>query len=105
MNISDPPPSRANVRTKVLLLENIHKSAVEAFERRGFEVEHRREALKEGDLVRALAGVQLLGIRSKTRMTERVLAEAKDLLSVGCFCIGTNQVELPAAKMRGVPVF
>jgi len=105
MKIADPPPSRANLRIKVLLLENIHRSAVEALDHTGFVVEHRREALKEDDLVRALAGVQLLGIRSKTRVTERVLAEAKDLLSVGCFCIGTNQVTLDAAKVRGVPVF
>jgi D-3-phosphoglycerate dehydrogenase len=89
----------------VLLLENIHTSAVEAFRARGFEVETAKGALKEDDLLRALPGVHLLGIRSKTRVTERALAAAGELLAVGCFCIGVNQVELVQANRRGVPVF
>jgi D-3-phosphoglycerate dehydrogenase len=97
------PPQRE--RTKVLLLENIHPSAVEAFRAQGFEVETKKGALKEDELIAALPGVQLLGIRSKTHVTARVLAEAKDLLSVGCFCIGVNQVDLKSANRRGVPVF
>ncbi|APR87896.1 D-3-phosphoglycerate dehydrogenase [Minicystis rosea] len=97
------PPIRE--RIKVLLLENVHKSALESFHAHGFDVEMRSSALKEDELVKAIAGVHLLGIRSKTHVTERVLDAATDLLSVGCFCIGTNQVELKAANLRGVPVF
>jgi D-3-phosphoglycerate dehydrogenase / 2-oxoglutarate reductase len=97
------PPARE--RIKVLLLEGVHPSALEAFGAHGFEVDSRAGALKEDDLVQAVAGVQLLGIRSKTRVTERVLAAGDALLSVGCFCIGVNQVELEKANLRGVPVF
>jgi D-3-phosphoglycerate dehydrogenase len=89
----------------VLLLENIHESAHHLFKHHAFEIETRSGALKEDELIRALEGVQLLGIRSKTRVTERVLASADRLLSVGCFCIGVNQVDLVAANRRGVPVF
>lgn len=102
-NKKSTPPIRE--RIKVLLLENVHQSALESFEQNGFSVEMRSGALKEEELIRALDGVQLLGIRSKTMVTERVLASAADLLSVGCFCIGTNQVDLKAANGRGVPVF
>jgi D-3-phosphoglycerate dehydrogenase / 2-oxoglutarate reductase len=106
MTTADPPPSfPLRERVKVLLLENVHRSAVEALELAGLSVALRREALKEDDLAAALAGVHILGIRSKTRVTERALAAAPSLLSVGCFCIGVNQVELGAANLRGVPVF
>ena len=90
---------------KVLLLENIHPVAVEILESRGFEVELRAGSLSEDELVAALPGVDLLGIRSNTHITERVLDAATDLLAVGCFCIGTNQVDLDAAAGRGVGVF
>jgi D-3-phosphoglycerate dehydrogenase / 2-oxoglutarate reductase len=91
---------------KVLLLENVHPVAAEAFRRDGHEVESRAGSLSEGELVEALAaGVQLLGIRSNTKVTARVLASATDLLAVGCFCIGTNQVDLVDAAARGVAVF
>ncbi len=92
-------------KSKVLLLENVHPSALEAFGAHGFEVESRPGALKEDELVAALPGVHLLGIRSKTRVTARALAAGESLLSVGCFCIGVNQVDLEAANLRGVPVF
>ena len=82
---------------KVLLLESIHPAAVELLEARGFEVEVRAGALTEAELVEALPGVRLLGIRSNTNVTERVLESAPDLEAVGCFCIGTNQVDLAAA--------
>lgn len=97
------PPVREPI--KVLLLESVHPSANDIFEANGFEIERRRGALKEDELIAALAGVQLLGIRSKTHVSARVLAEAKELLSVGCFCIGTNQVDVAAANLRGIPVF
>ncbi|MGB0099950.1 MAG: phosphoglycerate dehydrogenase [Nocardioides sp.] len=90
---------------KVLLLENIHPVAVEILEARGFEVDLRLGSLSEDELVAALPGVQLLGIRSNTHLTQRVLDAAPDLLAVGCFCIGTNQVDLDAAAERGVAVF
>ncbi len=90
---------------KVLLLEGIHPVAAEAFRRAGFEVDVRPGSLSEGELVDELAGVSLLGIRSNTRITSRVLEAGTDLLAVGCFCIGTNQVDLAAATDRGIAVF
>lgn len=90
---------------KVLLLENIHPVAVEILEARGFEVELRSSSLSEEELLEALPGVHLLGIRSNTHLTEKVLDAASDLLAVGCFCIGTNQVDLVAAAERGIAVF
>ena len=90
---------------KVLLLENVHPVAAEAFRRDGFDVEVRSGSLSEGELVDALPGVSLLGIRSNTKVTARALDAGKDLLAVGCFCIGTNQVDLTEAAARGVAVF
>ncbi len=90
---------------KILLLENIHPSASEIFAGEGFQIETVKHALKEDELAAKVRDVHVLGIRSKTRVTEKVLGEAKRLLSVGCFCIGTNQVDLDAANKRGVPVF
>jgi D-3-phosphoglycerate dehydrogenase / 2-oxoglutarate reductase len=90
---------------KVLLLENIHSSAHEFLEENGFEVESLTGALSEDELCEKVRAVQVLGIRSKTQVTPRVIASAPNLLSLGCFCIGTNQVDLKAAKLAGVPVF
>lgn len=91
---------------KVLLLENVHASAHEIFGAEGFQVEAVPRALKEEELIERLQdGVHLLGIRSKTRVTAKALEAGKRLLSVGAFCIGTNQVDLEAAKRCGVPVF
>jgi D-3-phosphoglycerate dehydrogenase / 2-oxoglutarate reductase len=90
---------------KVLLLENIHPVAVEAFRRAGFEVDARPGSLSEAELCDVLSGVSLLGIRSNTKVTPRVLEAGKDLIAVGCFCIGTNQVDLLDAAERGVAVF
>jgi D-3-phosphoglycerate dehydrogenase len=89
----------------VLLLENVHDSALESLDPSRFVVTREKHALKEDDLARAVRGVHLLGIRSKTRITPRVLAAADELLSVGCYCIGTNQVDLAQANRVGVPVF
>jgi D-3-phosphoglycerate dehydrogenase len=100
------PVSFPKHEIKVLLLENIHKSAHEIFGGEGFQVEAVSRALKEEELVERLSdGVHLLGIRSKTRLTARALEAGKRLLSVGAFCIGTNQIDLGAAKRCGVPVF
>ncbi len=90
---------------KALLLENIHPVAVETLERAGVEVELRAASMSEDELVAALPGVTLLGIRSNTHITPRVLDAASDLTAIGCFCIGTNQVDLKAAAERGITVF
>jgi D-3-phosphoglycerate dehydrogenase len=90
---------------KVLLLENIHPVAVETLEARGHEVELRAGSLSEDELIETLPGVELLGIRSNTHLTPRVFEAATELAAVGCFCIGTNQVDLVDAAARGIAVF
>jgi D-3-phosphoglycerate dehydrogenase / 2-oxoglutarate reductase len=90
---------------KALLLENIHPAAVEVLEGRGYEVDLRTRSMSEAELVESLSGIQLLGIRSNTAVSERVLKAAMDLQAVGCFCIGTNQVDLAAASANGIGVF
>lgn len=92
-------------KLKVLLLENIHATAREMFSSEGHEVEALAEALPEDKLIQKIKGVNILGIRSKTQVSEAVFAAATDLITMGAFCIGTNQIELHAAKVRGVPVF
>jgi D-3-phosphoglycerate dehydrogenase len=92
-------------RIKVLLLENIHPSAHELFRGEGFHLETLSGALGEEELIKRVEDVHVLGIRSKTHVTDRVLGAARRLLSLGCFCIGTNQVDLAGAERRGVPVF
>ncbi|GAA4628390.1 phosphoglycerate dehydrogenase [Cellulomonas oligotrophica] len=88
-----------------LLLENLHPQARTILEAAGFDVITRTGALDEPELVEALSGVQVLGIRSKTQVTAAALAAAPDLEVVGAFCIGTNQVDLHAAAERGIAVF
>ncbi|MFN0061489.1 MAG: phosphoglycerate dehydrogenase [Myxococcaceae bacterium] len=90
---------------KALLLENIHPSAEEMFRAQGLEVESLKAALPDDELVQRLSGVDVLGIRSKTQIPDSVLAKVPKLLSIGCFCIGTNQVDLDGANRRGVAVF
>jgi D-3-phosphoglycerate dehydrogenase len=90
---------------KALLLENVHHDAVRLLEEAGLEVVQRPSALGEAELAAALPGVALLGIRSKTRLSSAVLAAAPDLLAVGAFCIGTDQIDLAAASALGVAVF
>jgi len=92
-------------RMKALLLENIHPDATAYLRDAGIEVSTRPGALDERGLSEALEGVQLLGIRSGTRVTQSVLASATELIAVGAFCIGTNQVDLAAAAARGIAVF
>lgn len=90
---------------RALLLETLHPKATDILTAAGIAVENRDGALDEDELIAALEGVQLLGIRSKTQVTERVLAAAKDLIAIGTFSIGTNQIDLAAAAKRGVVVF
>ena len=93
-------------KIKVLLLEGVHPSAVTQFNGAGYyEVEYLKGALDEDELLAKIKDVHFLGIRSRTHLTEKVFAEARKLVAVGCFCIGTNQVDLLAAESRGIPVF
>jgi len=92
-------------RVRMLLLENIHPAAVERLEEAGYAVQTMKGALDEDDLIAAIKGVHVLGIRSKTNVTERVLAEADRLMAIAAFCIGTNQIDLDAAASHGVAVF
>jgi len=91
---------------KVLLLEGVSRSARDAFEAAGYSnVEYHEKSLPEADLKHAIADAHLVGIRSRTHLTAGVLNEARRLIAVGCFCIGTNQVDVDAAEALGVPVF
>jgi D-3-phosphoglycerate dehydrogenase / 2-oxoglutarate reductase len=90
---------------KTLLLENIHPSAAEMLVHNGMQVESVKNALDEKTLIAKLDGVSILGIRSGTQITNRVLDQAKDLLAIGAYCIGTNQIDLNAASLHGVAVF
>jgi D-3-phosphoglycerate dehydrogenase / 2-oxoglutarate reductase len=92
-------------RPRALLLENIDPVAADLLRSAGYETESLRGALDEADLVAALDGVDLLGIRSKTLVTAEVLRRSPGLAAVGAFCIGTNQVDLAAAAAAGVAVF
>jgi D-3-phosphoglycerate dehydrogenase / 2-oxoglutarate reductase len=90
---------------RALLLENIHPDATARLTKAGYEVQTMSRALGEDELIEALPGISLLGIRSQTQVTDHVLASAPGLLAVGAFCIGTNQVDLEAAARRGIVVF
>ena len=89
----------------MLLVENIHPDASARLTKEGYQVETLPRALGEDELVEAVRGVHLLGIRSGTGVTERVLDAAPDLVAVGAFCIGVNQIDLAAASRHGVAVF
>ncbi len=90
---------------KVLLLENVHPAAVASFENEGFSVEFHKGALDEDELCEKIKGVSILGIRSKTNVTKRVLEQADRLISIGAFCIGTNQIDLKTCTEKGIAVF
>jgi D-3-phosphoglycerate dehydrogenase len=91
--------------TSVLLLENIHDTAVARFSEARLEVERRAGALAGGDLLTALQAHNLVGIRSATHLKRDEIEAARHLLAIGCFCIGTSQVDLNAAAQAGIPVF
>ena len=90
---------------RVLLLEQIHPDAEDLLRASGFEVETEARALDEDELVARISDVNLLGIRSKTHVTQRVLDAAPELTAVGAFCIGTNQIDLHGTSERGIAVF
>ena len=98
--------SHDKAKLKFLLLEGIHPSAVEILKRDGYEqVETHAQALAGDDLIAAIADAHFVGLRSRTRLTAEVLQQAPKLVAIGCFCIGTNQVDLAAAARLGIPVF
>ncbi|KAF8168170.1 d-3-phosphoglycerate dehydrogenase 2 [Crassisporium funariophilum] len=94
-----------NEGLRLLILENISQDAVAAFRAQGYHVDHHTKAFSEAELVEKIGSYHAIGIRSKTKITERVLKAASKLLVIGCFCIGTNQVDLAAAARAGIPVF
>ena len=100
-----PPRAFPKGEIKVLLLESIHATAHELFATEGFQVESVPGALSEDELCARVGKFDLIGIRSKTRLTARVLEAGKNLLGVGAFCIGTNQIDLETANRLGIPVF
>ncbi|MEI7011615.1 phosphoglycerate dehydrogenase [Leptospira licerasiae] len=92
-------------KINVLLLENVHQDAFQLFQKDGFNVRLLPQAMGEDELSKEIENIHVLGIRSKTNLTAPVLAKAKRLMTVGCFCIGTNQVDLAEAEKKGIPVF
>lgn len=92
-------------RMRVLLLENIHADAKVAFEKEGYVVETISGALSEDELCDRIKDISILGIRSKTHVTAKVLKHAAKLHSIGTFCIGTNQVDLEGCAQKGIAVF
>ncbi|VAX24374.1 D-3-phosphoglycerate dehydrogenase [hydrothermal vent metagenome] len=101
MTITSFPKDKINI----LLLENIHKAAVDKFHKELFQVEALPGALDEATLIKKIAKAHIIGIRSKTQLTPDVLKAGRNLLAVGAFCIGTNQIDLDVAEELGVPVF
>ena len=99
------PTSFPKQDIKILLLENIHATAHEVLREQGFRVEVLAAAVGEDELTERLRDVHVLGLRSKTQVTAKALSEARRLLTVGAFCIGTNQIDLAAANRKGIPVF
>ncbi len=92
-------------RIKILLLENVHPAAFDNLSNDGFSVELVKHSLSEEELMEKIKGIHVLGIRSKTQVTQKVLEAANRLLVIGAFCIGTTQIDLPSAKKQGVVVF
>ena len=100
------PKSLEKSKIKFLLLEGLHQSAVETLNRAGYtNIEYLKTSLSEEQLIEKIRNVHFIGIRSRTQLTQAVFDAAEKLQAVGCFCIGTNQVDLDAALVRGIAVF
>ncbi len=98
--------SLAKDKIKILLLEGLHQSSVDTLTAQGYtNIEFLKTSLPEEELIEKIKDVHFIGIRSRTQLTETVFAHANKLIAVGCFCIGTNQVDLNAAKDKGIVVF
>lgn len=92
-------------RIKILFLENIHQNGIKLLENEGYSVESIKSSLSEAELCEKIKDISILGIRSKTYLSKKVLGCAKRLIGVGAFCIGTNQIDLEAATKNGICVF
>ncbi|WP_293747172.1 phosphoglycerate dehydrogenase [uncultured Paraglaciecola sp.] len=93
-------------KIKILLLEGLHQSTLDTLQASGYEnIEYLKTSLPEEELIAKIKDVHFVGIRSRTQLNENVIAAANKLVAVGCFCIGTNQVDLVATQKRGIPVF
>lgn len=93
-------------KIRILLLEGVHQSALDTLNAAGYtNIEYLTHSLEEEDLIEKIADAHFVGLRSRTQLTEKVFEAAKKLTAVGCFCIGTNQVNLQAATRRGIAVF
>lgn len=93
-------------KIKFVLLEGVHQNALDALHASGYtNIDYYKKALDEAELIEVIKDAHFIGIRSRTHLTEKVLSHANKLIAIGCFCIGTNQVDLNAAKKRGIPVF
>lgn len=104
--MTQPKTSLDKSKIKFVLLEGVHQNAIDAIKAAGYtNIEYHKKALDGQELLDAVKDAHFLGIRSRTFVTEDVLAHAPKLIAIGCFCIGTNQVDLNAAKKRGIPVF
>ncbi len=98
--------SLAKDKIKILLLEGVHQSALDELTAKGYSnIEYIKTSLNESDLIEKIADAHFIGIRSRTQLTAEVLSHAKKLVAIGCFCIGTNQVDTIAAQELGIPVF
>ncbi|MFI2812138.1 MULTISPECIES: phosphoglycerate dehydrogenase [Microbulbifer] len=101
-----PQTSLQKDKIRILLLEGVHQSAVDLLASRGYtNVEYLKTSLPEDELIEKIADAHLVGIRSRTQLTRKVLENAHKLIAIGCFCIGTNQVDLQAATDLGIAVF
>jgi D-3-phosphoglycerate dehydrogenase len=100
------PKSLEKRKIKFLLLEGVHQSAINTLKKSGYEnIEALKTSLEHDELAEKITDAHFLGIRSRTQLTEPMFAASKKLQAVGCFCIGTNQVDMDAALIRGIPIF